>query len=339
MNRIDKIKNENGSALVAVLLVMLMLSAISLSIISRTKNNLQMSIETRRSQNAYQTADLRAEAILNMIRGYDSLNDASSTTTNILSDISISDLCNKLNDDFTGNPCSDWDIAFYKVNSNDAGSDPDKMSTSESITDIIRVDVGSTINDAQVARAVSVPTQTRVIAPQETKKTANLVGACSSCSGSQACFDVAWKYPSGNNSEINGFVIKDRDSSGKFSITGDIKESDLGTVCLSNNECTKSVCLSTGSKAEAYIKSKSAKNFMLDSADMAIGLKLGDTCISSSECSEGGCVNNSGGSTSGFQCSTTLGGAGDGCKDNEGCSSGECGDGKCVVTGGGRGLH
>lgn len=150
MNRIAKIKNENGSALVAVLLVMLMVSVIVISIASRSVTSLNVSIGTKRSNDAYQDADEKAEKILTQIRAYGSDNRS-------IDAITITNLCSALGGTF----CADNKVRFLNVKG-------DVISSSNyglSIKYIKRFSLNSDTTNESTERAVSVPVTRRVMTP------------------------------------------------------------------------------------------------------------------------------------------------------------------------------
>lgn len=276
-NNFGMTNKKKGSALVAVLLVMLMISAISIGIISRTNTNLNISFDTRKSQIMYQTADQRAEMILNKMKEYDTqYNFTISKTNPNYSNKTIGNLCSDLPTGLTGCP-TEANIEFYKL---DVSTTPPSRvqishpysSNTTSIAEIVRLDVSSGDTSESVKRAISVPIPLRVVPPSNV---ASAACATLTCPGG-ACKTISWKYdstlldPSSTSpNSISGFFIKNTYGSWlELSPTPVRTTADWKTNCEATGICNFDVCVPTGTKT--YVKAVHAKKYRLDSEDVLV---------------------------------------------------------------------
>ena len=272
MNRLDKIKKVKGSALVAVLLVMLMISAIALSVISRTTTNLKMSFDTRKSQSSYQSADLRVEAVLNAIREFDSANDVG--TANILEKIKISNLCTKLVENAC-NALGGWDIKFESYDGTTFTQIAIANYPTTSISEIARVGASSASSTDTTERAVSAPVPQRVSSPSNitTQKCDSTNPALSGCSGRNSC---EYKATVGSYDPLimSGLVLKTSTDGNNWT----------SQTLLGQGHAILSGPISSSETIQYRIKAKNLKNFALDSEDVLVTNPLSFTSHVSGSC-------------------------------------------------------
>lgn len=279
-------RQMKGSALVAVLLVMLMISAIAIAIINRTTKNLNMSIETKKSHSAYQSADQRAEAILSEFAKLDEENDTVGSL-NYMGNETIKYFCDRVHIDYTGNSapndyennpdyiCNKWVIKFT-----DNKESPTVFGYEEYLEKVLRIEVNSGDNNS-VQRAVSVPLPPRMpalpIALDNIKNCAEGVAKGDECkdvvfggngkggiSKNIANFKINWN--SANNiSDAEGYIFKVMDDSPEWvSVSSPTLNSG---VIVSSAPTGTNYNTFKKKKISFTSKVKNEKNFFLDSLE------------------------------------------------------------------------
>ncbi len=184
LKKVNKNRNKSGSALVAVLLVLFMLSVVATALIKRSLVSLSVTKETRQSNDAYQESDEWAEKILTGIRKLDESAKARISEETPVKDVSIIDLCNcltnpadsycinlpELNNKFiplaspNQNFCLLYDIGFYDKN-DDLIPETEFDYWNTNIGRVSKIKVNSYNTQSSVRRSVEVNIPQRIQAP------------------------------------------------------------------------------------------------------------------------------------------------------------------------------
>ncbi|NTU67181.1 MAG: hypothetical protein HGB08_04660 [Candidatus Moranbacteria bacterium] len=141
-------KNEKGSMLIAVLLIMLMISAISISLLVRSSQGTQIGIISKDSHNAYQRSDQNVENVLTSLQKL----DAHDTDGLIPENTQVSKIC-------TG------DSKCYPKNGDGTPDTDNELSPTKFAKDIYFVQRNGESSTSRTQRAVLAPVMDRTYNP------------------------------------------------------------------------------------------------------------------------------------------------------------------------------
>jgi len=221
-------KQNKGSVLVAVLLILFMIAVISTALIKRSLVSTNISIETRKTSVEYQGADALMEQILLAINKIEN-----PTVANVarIDEITINNICNCATDSsycvddlsthgsllISDNFCTIHEIEFYDI----AG---DTITNYEiTIDELSRIKINSD-DESSVKRAIQANIPKRIVFPPEPSiqsfdctdpssdcDTNYILGGCGS-----KCYKISFAYLTNDIDKLAGInILVDQSSSGK----------------------------------------------------------------------------------------------------------------------------